>query len=71
MPKTALDLTADEWQGYNPGRVTESRATSRATAVEGRRRQAWRVARKAARLLRQEFGASKVVVFGSLVHVLV
>ena len=68
MPKTALDLTADEWQGYNPGQVTESRARSQATEVEGRRRQAWRVARKAARLLRKEFGASKVVVFGSLVH---
>ena len=36
--------------------------------TEVRRQAAWTVALRAARLLRQDFGAKRVVVFGSLAH---
>lgn len=36
--------------------------------VEERREQAWAVAHRAAQLLRERFGARRVVAFGSLVH---
>ena len=65
MTRTALDLSPREWQAYRPGGPAEIQPTSRAAR---RRRQAWRVARRAARLLREKYGASKVVLFGSLAH---
>ncbi len=68
MAKTALELTAQEWQAYRPGAVHVARGRLAEARIEKRRRQAWRVARQAAQLLRREFGASKVVVFGSLAH---
>jgi predicted nucleotidyltransferase len=37
-------------------------------ALAERRQRAWELVRNAAALLRREFGASQVVVFGSLVH---
>jgi predicted nucleotidyltransferase len=37
-------------------------------ALEHRRKQAWELAQRAAVLLRARFGATRVVVFGSLVH---
>ena len=63
MPKTALELTAQEWRAYRPG---TSPGRSSEAQTEKRQQQAWLVARQAAQLLRREFGASKVVVFGSL-----
>ena len=36
--------------------------------LEERRHRAWELARKAAQILKDEFGASRVVVFGSLIH---
>jgi len=36
--------------------------------TEGRRQAAWDLARRAARLLCEEFGATRVVAFGSLAH---
>lgn len=36
--------------------------------TEQRRQAAWGLARRAARLLREEFGATRVVAFGSLAH---
>ena len=62
MGKTALDLSQEEWQAYRPGIRTVTAASSE------RLGQAWEVARRAARLLRQRFGATRVVVFGSLAH---
>jgi predicted nucleotidyltransferase len=60
MGKTALDLTREEWQAYRPG--------SRGTRDQSWERwdRAWRVARAAAEALRDQFGATRVVVFGSL-----
>lgn len=62
MTKTALALTTEEWQAYRPGgEINEER-------VAERWERAWEVARAAAKLLRQKFGATRVVVFGSLTH---
>ena len=37
-------------------------------ALYERREQAWQVAQQAATLLKEEFGATQVVLFGSLIH---
>ncbi|MEW6233394.1 MAG: nucleotidyltransferase domain-containing protein [Chloroflexota bacterium] len=62
MPKTALDLTAKELMEYWPVRRT---APTRTREMQAR---AWLLAREVARLLRQQFGATRVMVFGSLAH---
>jgi hypothetical protein len=62
MARTALDLTAEEWRSYRPGRPLEGRT------VAERWQRAWEVARRAADLLRERFGATRVVAFGSLAH---
>lgn len=68
MAKTALDLTPKEWQSYQLSKVLERRAKQTAPVVETRRRLAWDLAKHAAKLLRDEFGAKKVFVFGSLAY---
>jgi len=62
MGKTALELSEKEWQAYRPGsRIVEEPNLDRLN-------RAWDVARTAADLLRERFGANRVVVFGSLAH---
>ncbi|MCS7259716.1 MAG: nucleotidyltransferase domain-containing protein [Anaerolineae bacterium] len=62
MGKTALELTDEELKQYHPAaRLQESTAPERWA-------QAWHVAQAAAELLRREFGATRVVAFGSLAH---
>lgn len=57
-----------------PERLQQYRATARAhlaaeaEALAQRRARAWELAREAAALLRQRFGATRIVVFGSLIH---
>ena len=69
MARTALDLTMQEWQAYHPGGLRDgSEGLQGDKEADERRRQAWRVARRAGQMLREQFGASKVVVFGSLAH---
>jgi predicted nucleotidyltransferase len=60
MAKTALDLTREEWQACRPG------AKAGQNQVWERWERAWGVAQAAAEVLRQEFGATRVVAFGSL-----
>ncbi len=60
--RTALNLSPLQWQQYNPYRETDE-----AQELE-RWQQAWLVARQAGQLLRYKFGATRVVVFGSLAH---
>jgi predicted nucleotidyltransferase len=60
--KTALELGPEGWARYNPQRRRPRRWP------KALRARAWRIARKAARVLREEFGAKRVVVFGSLAH---
>jgi uncharacterized protein len=62
MGKTALELSEKEWHAYRPGsRLIEEPNYDRL-------HRAWDQARTAARLLRERFGATRVVVFGSLAH---
>jgi predicted nucleotidyltransferase len=49
-------------------RGAEARELRRLREAIRRREMAWRVARRAARLLKEQFGAVRVVVFGSLAH---
>jgi len=66
MTRTAISLTPKEVEAYRLAALTIRPKQSE--AVKARRLRAWRVARKAAKLLKAEFGAEKVAVFGSLVH---
>ena len=58
----------------NPADMGAYRATARRQnareqqALEHRQKRAWDLARCAATLLKEHFGASRVVVFGSLIH---
>lgn len=61
MGRTALELTREDWQYYHPNREREA-------VLEGRWADAWDVARAAAQLLREDFAAQRVVVFGLLTH---
>lgn len=62
MAKTALQLTPEELKAYHTGqRLKDSQDIER-------RERAWEVARAAADLLREEYGATRVLVFGSLAH---
>jgi predicted nucleotidyltransferase len=62
--KMAWELTPAEIADYARG--MRARAAARAKELEARRERAWEVARQAATLLKQEFGATRVVLFGSL-----
>ena len=66
MSPTALELTPVEWKHYNPARALQLRAAAERAELAARRRRAWRTARRAAGLLYAEYGAEKVVLFGSL-----
>lgn len=63
---TALDLPVEEWQAFHPLQVIRQRQVSAQAELSRRRRRALRLARQAAVLLRQNFGASRVTLFGSL-----
>jgi len=64
--RAAIDMTPEEWKAYNPLlAIQRHKAATRGRLVQ-RRRRAMKVARTAASLLRDGFGASKVVLFGSL-----
>ncbi len=62
MTRTAVALSAEEQRSYRPGVQVDEEM------VEERWKRAWQVAQQAADLLRERFGATRVVVFGSLAH---
>jgi len=62
MAKTVLDLTPEELSSYRP--VRNSNIQSFAEDWE----KAWKDALTASHLLRERFGATRVVAFGSLAH---
>ena len=62
MARTALDLTAEELRAYRPDREPDEWLDTE------RWKRAWEVAQGAARLLREAYGAGRVVAFGSLAH---
>jgi len=62
MAKTALELTTEEWKQYHPAHRKNP------GWPPAKRQRAWAQARQAAQILREQFGATRVVVFGSLAH---
>lgn len=64
MSKTALDLSPEEWRQYRPFHFRSSDAFS--ASNQARREDALKTAKRAAQLLRDAYGANKVVLFGSL-----
>lgn len=64
MARTAVDVTAEEMAAYRATARHRWERQEREAAL--RRERAWRVAHRAARLLREQFGASHVAAFGSL-----
>ena len=68
MTKTALDLRPHERQAYKPDKMFKLRTIEDERKIKTRYQAGWVLARKAATLLKSEFGAEKVFVFGSLIH---
>ena len=68
MSRTALNLAPQEWRLYDPASAVKHRAAEERRELARRRREALKEARLIARLLRVEFEAQKVVLFGSLVR---
>ncbi len=71
MERTASDLKRAGWPrqellGYHPWQAMERHSKDRELNL--RRDRAWEVARKAAIILKERFGATRVLVFGSLAH---
>jgi len=63
---TARELSPDSLKKYRPLEAMRRRKIAMSADLSKRRRRATFTARKAAELLRREFGANKVIVFGSL-----
>lgn len=62
----ARDITPEQMAAYKEG--ARRRQERERQALRERERRAWELARQAATALREQFGATRVVVFGSLVH---
>lgn len=66
MGTPVLNLTPEKLDQY---RFTAmQRQKERATKLKSRREKGWKLARKAARILREQYHAQRVAVFGSLLH---
>ncbi|HXF86608.1 MAG TPA: nucleotidyltransferase domain-containing protein [Anaerolineales bacterium] len=61
-----LDLPEEKLVAYR--RSALKRQKARLARIQPRLARAWEVARRAAQLLREQFQAKRVVVFGSLLH---
>ncbi len=66
MARTAVDLTPQELELYRQTARRRARRVQKDVAL--RRDRAMELARRAAQLLQERFGATRVVVFGSLVR---
>ena len=66
MSLTALNLSPEALSQYHPLEAIRRRKAENRAALAARRRLANTTARKAAKLLRSEFGATEVILFGSL-----
>ena len=66
MSMTALDLPPEALKKYRPLDAIRKRRAKFSAEISSRRRRAMLVARKAAKLLKTEFGAKEVILFGSL-----
>ena len=63
---TALDLPPEALKKYRPLEAIRKRRAEFSAEIASRRRRAMSVARKAAKLLKTEYGAKEVILFGSL-----
>ena len=66
MSMTALDLSPEALKKYRPLDAIRKRRAKFRAEIASRRRRAMLAARKATKLLKSEFGAKEVVLFGSL-----
>lgn len=66
MLTSAHDLPSWKLDEYRKTAIR--RQTARVSRVKTRRDKAWKLVRKAAKLLRKQFQAQRVAVFGSLLH---
>lgn len=66
MSMTALDLSPEALKKYRPLDAIRKRRAKFSAEIVSRRRRAMSAARKAAKLLKAEFGAKEVILFGSL-----
>jgi len=66
MSMTALDLPPEALKKYRPLDAIKKRRAKYSAEIASRRRRAMSAARKAAKLLKEEFGAKEVILFGSL-----
>jgi predicted nucleotidyltransferase len=66
MSLTALDLSPEALKKYHPLDAIRKRRAKFSAEISARRRRAISTAHKAAKLLKSEFGAKEVILFGSL-----
>ena len=66
MEKTAHNLNRDQWRAYHPNKKFAALQVERMHQINKNWMEAWALARLAAKILKQKFGAKKVVAFGSL-----
>lgn len=66
MSLTALELSPEALEKYRPLEAIRRRRAEQGTEISSLRRRASFLARKAAKLLKSEFGAKEVILFGSL-----
>ena len=68
MAKTAFDLSPQERRAYKPDKMIKLRTIEDERKIKTRSQTGWVLAHEAAKLLKNDFGAEKVFVFGSLLH---
>jgi uncharacterized protein len=68
MAKTALELTHEEWRTYKPSDAIAQRRWGIDAGLDARWERAKQLASDAAELLRCEFSANKILLFGSLLE---
>ncbi len=66
MNRTALQMTPNEWKRYRPSMKSFKEEPDRPAGFHKSRKNALHEAKQAASILRERFGAQKVVVFGSV-----
>ena len=66
MAIPAPDVSPEKLDQYR--RTAIRREKARASKMKTRMEKGWRLARKAARILREQYHANRVAVFGSLLH---
>lgn len=66
--RTALELPVEDWKAYRPIPAIRERQAANHSQLERRYKQAMRLARRTAAILRKDFGARRVALFGSLAN---